>query len=188
MKKAAAVAVNLSMSNATVSMMKNPFDLLEIKHGYLIDLEELTQKYIDKQRKFHPDMHITKSPTEKLHASSMAIDLNHAFETLKDPFQRGIALLLIRGGEFDFHKSEHNFEILSQTMADQERLNQISTRQDIEKFSTECDLRFDMLQNNLHSAFNKNDINLAGQYLNSLKYLMKSKSDLDRKRRLLNKK
>lgn len=164
---------------------KNPFDLLEIEQKYLIDLEELTQKYINKQREFHPDMHVTKSPAEKLRASSMAVALNHAFETLKDPFQRGIALLLIRGVEIDLHKNEHDFEILSQTMADQEKLNQISTLKDLKKFSAECDLRFNTLQHNLDQAFKKNDNDLARQYLNSLKYLLKSKSDLDRKRRLL---
>ena len=62
-----------------------------------LDLSALDQAYLAIQKEVHPDRHARGSDTEQRLAMQMATLANTAFQTLKNPIQRGLYLCQLHG-------------------------------------------------------------------------------------------
>lgn len=87
MKKAVAAAANLSTSDMDY------FSLLDLPPAFTIDAQQLESSYFKKQRQFHPDRFVGKPAEERQHALHQSMDINQAYETLKNPLKRAQYLL-----------------------------------------------------------------------------------------------
>jgi hypothetical protein len=67
---------------------QNYFDLLEQPIRFRIDIRELRKKFLVEQAKWHPDLFINKSPTEREESDLKSAKLNKAYEVIKDPLSR----------------------------------------------------------------------------------------------------
>jgi molecular chaperone HscB len=72
------------------------FQLLNIPPAFEIDLSALEAAYFKAQRQFHPDRFVNKSPEERLSALQKSMDINAAYETLKNPLKRAQYLLFLQ--------------------------------------------------------------------------------------------
>ena len=79
------VVVNLSASD-------NYFRFFGLEQQFNLDLSALDQAYLAIQKEVHPDRHARGSDTEQRLAMQMATLANTAFQTLKNPIQRGLYL------------------------------------------------------------------------------------------------
>ncbi|MCD8339232.1 MAG: Fe-S protein assembly co-chaperone HscB [Burkholderiales bacterium] len=75
----------------------NPFDLFGLPHTFAIDEEALDKKYLDVQKKVHPDNFASASPAEKRAAEQWTTIINDSYATLKDPIKRAEALCAAEG-------------------------------------------------------------------------------------------
>ncbi len=75
----------------------NYFELLNISPAFTLDLSQLEKAYFAEQRKYHPDRFATKPPTEKHVAIQRSVDINNAYNMLKDPLKRAQYLLKTQG-------------------------------------------------------------------------------------------
>lgn len=75
----------------------NFFDFFFLHPDYAIDPHALESAYFKAQRQFHPDRFVNKSPEEKLAALQKSMDINAAYETLKNPLKRAQYLLFLQG-------------------------------------------------------------------------------------------
>ena len=73
------------------------FFILNIAPAFDIDLEELEAKYFKAQRQYHPDRFIGKSAEERTAALARSMDVNQAYEALKNPLKRAQHLLKLQG-------------------------------------------------------------------------------------------
>ena len=71
----------------------DPFARLTFDPRFDLDPAEIDRRYRGLQQRLHPDRFAGKSPRERAIAESHAMSLNEAYEILKDPLQRGAALL-----------------------------------------------------------------------------------------------
>jgi molecular chaperone HscB len=71
----------------------DPFSRLGFEPRFDLDAAEIDRRYRGLQQRLHPDRFAARSPRERALAESQAMSLNEAYETLKDPLQRGAALL-----------------------------------------------------------------------------------------------
>ena len=85
-----AVVVNPSASD-------NYFRFFGLNQQFKIDLPALDQAYLAIQKEVHPDRHARGSETEQRLAMQMATLANTAFQTLKNPVQRGLYLCQLHG-------------------------------------------------------------------------------------------
>ncbi|MBI3546968.1 MAG: co-chaperone HscB [Gammaproteobacteria bacterium] len=76
---------------------KNYFELFGLPVSFELDVNNLAARYRDLQRHVHPDKFANASDTERRLSLQMAGLINEAFQTLKDPVQRGRYLLSLRG-------------------------------------------------------------------------------------------
>jgi len=77
--------------------MGNYFQLLNLEPVFELDLAALESAYFNAQRQFHPDRFISKSSTERAAAMQRSIDVNQAYNTLKNPLSRAQYLLQFQG-------------------------------------------------------------------------------------------
>ena len=85
-----AVVVNPSASD-------NYFRFFGLNQQFKIDLPALDQAYLAIQKEVHPDRHARGSDAEQRLAMQMATFANSAFQTLKNPIQRGLYLCQLHG-------------------------------------------------------------------------------------------
>ena len=82
---------------ANPSASDNYFQFFGLNHQFKIDLPVLDQAYLAIQKEVHPDRHARGSDTEQRLAMQMATLANSAYQTLKNPVQRGLYLCQLHG-------------------------------------------------------------------------------------------
>jgi molecular chaperone HscB len=87
----------MSVVVANPSASDDYFRFFGLNQQFNIDLSALDQAYLAIQREVHPDRHARGSDTEQRLAMQMATFANTAFQTLKNPIQRGLYLCKLHG-------------------------------------------------------------------------------------------
>lgn len=111
--------------------MKDPFALLGLPAKYDIDLGELQEKHKRLSLELHPDRLRGRLPRERREALFLAIEVNQAYRTLRDPVERARALaatLGLRLSDEDGPASDMSF--LTEMMELQETLSECEARGD----------------------------------------------------------
>ena len=82
---------------ANPSASDDYFRFFGLNQQFKIDLPVLDQAYLAIQKEVHPDRHARGSDTERRLAMQMATLANSAYQTLKNPVQRGLYLCQLHG-------------------------------------------------------------------------------------------
>ena len=82
---------------ANLSASDDYFRFFGLEQQFSLDLSALDQAYLAIQKEVHPDRHARGSDTEQRLAMQMATLANTAFQTLKNPIQRGLYLCRLHG-------------------------------------------------------------------------------------------
>ena len=82
---------------ANLSASDDYFRFFGIHQQFNIDLPALDQAYLAIQKEVHPDRHARGSEAEQRLAMQMATLANTAYQTLKNPIQRGLYLCQLNG-------------------------------------------------------------------------------------------
>ena len=82
---------------ANLSASDDYFRFFGLNQQFNIDLPALDQAYLAIQREVHPDRHARGSDSEQRIAMQMATLANTAFQTLKNPIQRGLYICQLHG-------------------------------------------------------------------------------------------
>ncbi len=73
------------------------FRFFGVEQQFKLDLSALDQAYLAIQKEVHPDRHARGSDAEQRLAMQMATLANTAFQTLKNPIQRGLYICQLHG-------------------------------------------------------------------------------------------
>lgn len=82
---------------ANPSASDDYFRFFGLEQQFNLDLSALDRAYLAIQKEVHPDRHARGSDTEQRLAMQMATLANTAFQTLKNPIQRGLYLCQLHG-------------------------------------------------------------------------------------------
>ena len=82
---------------ANLSASDDYFRFFGLNQQFNIDLPALDQAYLAIQGEVHPDRHARGSDSEQRIAMQMATLANTAFQTLKNPIQRGLYICQLHG-------------------------------------------------------------------------------------------
>ena len=80
---------------------KNYFELFGLPVGYIIDKNQLAERYRELQRVVHPDRFANATEQERRLSMQGAVRINEAYQTLKDPIERARYMLSLNGIEMD---------------------------------------------------------------------------------------
>nr|ELR5132170.1 co-chaperone HscB [Providencia rettgeri] len=114
------------------------FTLFGLTPVYAIDSEQLTQRFQDLQRQYHPDRFATCSEQEKMQALQKAATINAAYQALRHPLKRAEYMLSLHG--FDINNEQHTMHdtaFLMEQLELREELDNIKNNADaLELLST----------------------------------------------------
>ena len=112
---------------------KNHFELLGLPTDFIIDLGALSDRYRQLQKVVHPDRFVNASDLEKRQSIQHSVQINEAYQTLKNPITRAQYLLSLRGVELDAQKETTcDTLFLMEQMELREKLEQIPNQPDAE--------------------------------------------------------
>ena len=107
------------------------FTLLGIPAEFSLELTTLAQNYRQLQRQFHPDRHTQADPQQQRLAMQYTAQLNHAYQTLKDPLQRAAYMLQQQGVDLEMeNNTQMPMDFLMQQMQWREALDEIKHSSD----------------------------------------------------------
>jgi molecular chaperone HscB len=76
-----------------VNFGQNYFELFQLPVTFSIDLDDLASRYFELQKISHPDRYVGSSDQEQRLAVQWAMQINEAYQNLRDPLKRAIYLL-----------------------------------------------------------------------------------------------
>lgn len=85
----------------SLDLGKSHFELFGLRASFELDPADLASRYLELQRRFHPDKFARASDQERRLALQLTAQINEAYQTLKDPLRRGRYLLGLRGVSTD---------------------------------------------------------------------------------------
>ncbi|WP_241087056.1 co-chaperone HscB [Candidatus Vondammii sp. HM_W22] len=80
---------------------KNYFELFGLPVGYVLDTQQLAERYRELQRVVHPDRYASASEQERRLSMQGSILINEAYESLKNPIRRAHYMLILHGIDMD---------------------------------------------------------------------------------------
>uniref|UniRef100_A0A3B0M0Z7 Co-chaperone protein HscB n=1 Tax=Arsenophonus endosymbiont of Trialeurodes vaporariorum TaxID=235567 RepID=A0A3B0M0Z7_9GAMM len=104
------------------------FTLFGLTFSYSIDLDQLTYRYQELQRRYHPDRFANQSESDKVSALQQAATINAAYQALKHPLKRAEYMLTLY--DIDINNEQytmHDTAFLMEQLALREELECIET-------------------------------------------------------------
>lgn len=107
------------------------FSLFGLPLSFEIDSGQLTTRFQELQRQFHPDRFASRPEKERLQAVQQAATINQAYQALKKPLPRAEYLLSLNG--IDIDNEQHTLrdtDFLIEQLTMREELETIEQQQD----------------------------------------------------------
>lgn len=202
MKKGAAGVVNLSMYkcwNCEADLQDliickkcksvqppsptNVFECLGLSPQFDIDLNLLSERYLERQRLVHPDKFIFKTAEEKLYAQQHSSHINQCYQILNDNISRAEAILEYNNQSADTGDiTIQDPVLLHESMEHREKLMMMESKNQVIDFKKEIlDLKH-IIEQDLKQALDiENNFNHAKRLILRLKYLKKLLIEVNQK-------
>ena len=151
------------------------FARLGLVAGFDLDVAELDRRYFAAQRQLHPDRFATRTARERAISQSQAVELNAAYETLKDPLARATYLLALKGisANPDGCHTVNDPTLLTEQMERREALLEADTPAAAAALADEAASHVRDSEKMIADAFAADDLEKAGAETTRLKYLVK---------------
>ncbi len=161
--------------------MQNYFQLLGVSESFGLDMAQLEQRYYTLQREFHPDRQSAKTAAERQKALLTSMDVNQAYQTLKDPVLRAGHLLALQGIRVntDGHDTvKATPELLMEIMTMREEVADCKTVAQLEHLEKHGQREWSGAIETLAVLFNASDWQQAAMVTLRLRYLEKYREEL----------
>lgn len=165
----------------------NPFARLAFEPRFDLDPAEIDRNYRGLQQRLHPDRFAGKSARERAIAESQAMSLNEAYEVLKDPLQRGAALLERAGHRSPIGENQtiEDPALLMEAMEARETLSEAADLEAVEALAARTRDADAICLAGLAAAFAAGDLVRAASLLTRLKYARKLAEEIRGRRAAL---
>ncbi len=170
-----------------IDFNQNYFELFGLEQSVNVNYKDLEKKYLEYQKKFHPDKYINGSDNQKMVSLQIISFINEAYKILKDDYLKSIYLLKTAGYEIDNQSNItiSDREFLIHQVELREELEEITSKKNREKFSLfinkiseykkKCIKDFEL-------NFSNNAFDQALNSIKKLKFYLSIENDLKRNR------
>jgi molecular chaperone HscB len=146
------------------------FTRLGLAIEYDLNQDLLEKKYLEQQKKFHPDQQLNN----KLEAIQATIEINAAYKTLKSNHKRAEYILSLRGINLENIQANHN--ILVEAMDDRQSLE---NSQDLNDLLQQVNDQIDAGLVKFKQFLDQEDIANAAQEVIRLRYKKKFSEEIE---------
>jgi molecular chaperone HscB len=149
------------------------FELFDISVNIILDLNELNNKYLKLQSKFHPDKYSNASAIEKTMAARISTHINDGYKILADLESRVDYILKINNFSIDENKTFKNKSFLIEQMELTEKINEsnITVHDDIKN---DIKNKISSLIINMKDNLSKKDFDILHENNSMIKFYKKN--------------
>ena len=149
------------------------FELFDISVNIILDLNELNNKYLKLQSKFHPDKYSNASAIEKTMAARISTHINDGYKILADLESRVDYILKINNFSIDENRTFKNKSFLIEQMKLTEKINEsnITVHDDIKN---DIKNKISSLIINMKDNLSKKDFDILHENNSMIKFYKKN--------------
>ena len=124
----------------------NYFELFSIPVSFLVDKEELSAKYFELQKKYHPDFYTNEDEVQRAEVLEMSSQVNKGFKTLQQPEETIKYILKLKG----LLEEEEKYELPPDFLMEMMELNEGLMDTDDSSFQ-ETEVKISQFENSLYA-------------------------------------
>uniref|UniRef100_A0A7S3Y1H3 J domain-containing protein n=1 Tax=Heterosigma akashiwo TaxID=2829 RepID=A0A7S3Y1H3_HETAK len=152
---------------------ENYFEILKCPVHFDVDMKYLEQNYWKLQKQLHPDLYGTRHQIEQELSAQNSSQVNHAYQTLKDPVERVKYLLSLYGIEV-LHEQSGTQEVdpmfLMQVMEMREEIEEAKTPHKIEQLMQTNHHAIDQTLRSIKTLFDGKELTKIAEEAVKLQY------------------
>ncbi|MBB6056069.1 co-chaperone HscB [Tolumonas osonensis] len=162
----------------------NYFELFRIPVSLNVDTAALAVRYRDLQKQYHPDNVAAQSDAIKLESMQKTVEINSAYNTLKNPLSCAEYLLLLQG--IDLRHEQHTVKdtaFLMEQLEWREELDDLQKKPDetaISRFQSRVKQHYQRYFQSLEQQLADEQYTEAADTLRKLKFVQKMKDELNK--------
>ena len=160
----------------------NYFELFSLPATFSIDLAQLSDTFRNLQKQYHPDNFVMQADSERLVTMQKSIEINDAYQTLKNNCLRAQYLLLLAGVDIALEqRTLQDTKFLMQQMEWRETVASFTKddEQEINLFSGNIDKQVIGLESLIEAQLNNNELENAADSVRKLKFMLKLQIELE---------
>ena len=166
------------------ALSTNYFKLFEIPVSYDVDLDQVQHRYRDLQKAVHPDKYANASAQERRISMQHTSLINQAQHTLKQPVERAMYLLQLKGVDFTMdNETTMDAAFLMEQMEMREKLEAVREQNDplteLDSMSADVKSNMDNVADEFKRAYASDELDDAREAVRKLQFLAKSKKEID---------
>lgn len=165
-------------------LSSNFFELFDVPIAYEIDLDLVQQRYRELQKAVHPDKFINASDQEKRISMQQTSWVNEAFNTLRQPVDRAIYLLKLKGVDINLeNETTMDAGFLVEQMEMREALSEIRSKDDplaeLDDFSNQISKKMKNMTDGFSVAYENDQLDEAREWIRKMQFMRKAKKEVD---------
>lgn len=165
-------------------LSRNFFELFEVPVAYEVDLDLVQQRYRELQKAVHPDKFVNASDQEKRISMQQTSWVNEAFNTLKQPVDRAIYLLKLKGVDLNLeNETTMDAGFLMDQMEMREALSEVQSKDDplaeLDDFSSQIKNKMKNMMEGFSIAHESDQLDDAKEWIRKMQFMQKAKKEVD---------
>lgn len=167
----------------TAGTRMNFFNTFDVPVAFTVDTALLSARYRDLQTVVHPDRFVNATETEKRAAMGRSVDINEAYNTLKDPVRRAMHLLsLVSIDGLDEKNTTMPADFLMEQIDWREALADAHLKEDedrLEEMSSELASTLASLGDTFDAAYRGEHTSVATTLARKMRFVQKLSEEVD---------
>ncbi|MDE2419715.1 MAG: Fe-S protein assembly co-chaperone HscB [Gammaproteobacteria bacterium] len=162
----------------------NFFELFDLAPSFDVDLSQLTTRYRELQRQYHPDQLQAQAQTQSNSDQALAqlqqsAKVNEAYDTLRIAAKRAAYLLELKKEAIALEQSIGDIDFLQNALEVREQLDEVDSPEDIESLRNEINQWIQALSNEFRIDYAEEDWAEARDTCRKLAFMQRILNDID---------
>lgn len=159
------------------------FEIFDIPVSFECDINAIQQRYRELQKTVHPDKFVNSSDLEKRISMQHTSRINEAFNTLKNPVERALYLLKLKGLDINFdNETTMDAQFLMEQLELRESLasvgNDINSLEKLDAMSSDVKNKLSQLMSDFSSLYELDEHDLARELIRKMQFLRKAQKEI----------
>ena len=160
------------------------FQLFDVPVSFEVDIDLVQQRYMDLQKAVHPDKFVNASAQEKRISMQQTSRINEAINTLKQPVDRALYLLKLKGIDINFeNETTMDASFLMEQMEMREALSEVREKEDplaeLDRVGAETKVKTKNMMNDFSSCYEEDRLDEARELIRKMQFMQKAKKEID---------
>jgi molecular chaperone HscB len=160
------------------------FQLFEVPVSFEVDLDLIKQRYMDLQKAVHPDKFVNASAQEKRISMQHTSRINEALNTLKQPVDRALYLLKLKGMDINFeNETTMDASFLMEQIEMREALSEVRKKNDplaeLDRVAADVKLKTKNMMNEFSKCYEEDRLDEARELIRKMQFMQKAKKEIN---------